>query len=272
MMSTAVPFGRSMQSVLKDEKAFDRRHSPGTFFRYSNLNYPVIATLLERVTGERFDRLMHRLVLAPLGLDACFNWTTCSDAAVARAVVLYAPDGTAIRDDLAGARPRCPVVPAEDGGCDLASYRPGTNGALFSPQGGLRISARGLAVIGRVLASGGWIDGKPFLKPDSMATLLAPAWRHDGTNGATEQGFYCRYGLATQTLPTPVAGCHDDLFAGRTMVGHAGDAYGLRSGLWIDPVTGSGIAYFATGNGDDPPHGRTAFRAIEERLAGRLQR
>jgi len=266
----ALPLGRTMQAALADPAAFDPEHPPGAFFRYANLNFPVSATVLERATGERFDRLMQRLVLAPLGIDACFNWTTCSDAAVAQAVVLYHPDGTVIRDDLAGTRPACPVVPAADGGCDLASYVPGTNGALFSPQGGLRISARGLSVIGRMLAGHGTVDGRRYLDPASIAQLLAPAWRFDGANGATEQGFYCSYGLATQQLPTPAPGCDDDLFAGRRMVGHAGDAYGVRSGLWVDPATGSGIAFFATGNGDDPPRGRTAFRAIEERLARQL--
>jgi CubicO group peptidase (beta-lactamase class C family) len=63
----------------------------------------------------------------------------------------------------------------------------------------------------------------------------------------------------------------DDLFgAGRAVFGHAGDAYGVRSGLWVDPATGTGIAFFATGNGDDPPRGRSAYRAIEERLAAHL--
>jgi CubicO group peptidase (beta-lactamase class C family) len=268
----AIPLGRTVQASLADPKAFDASHPPGSFFRYANLNFPVIATVLERATGERFDRLMERLVLAPMRIDACFNWTTCSDAAVARAVVLYQPDGTAIRDDLAGTRPICPVVPAADSGCDLAAYRPGTNGALFSPQGGLRISARGLATVGRLLAGHGTLDGERFLRPESIATLLGPAWRHDGRNGATEDGFYCSYGLATQTVPTPVSGCHDALFGRRTMVGHAGDAYGVRSGLWIDPASGAGIAYFASGNGDDPPRGRTAFRAVEERLARHLAR
>jgi hypothetical protein len=56
------------------------------------------------------------------------------------------------------------------------------------------------------------------------------------------------------------------------MSGHAGDAYGLRSGLWIDPATGRGIAYLSTGNGEDPPRGRTAYRAIEEQLARHLRR
>ena len=55
-------------------------------------------------------------------------------------------------------------------------------------------------------------------------------------------------------------------------IGHGGDAYGVRSGLWIDPRRGIGIAFFATGNGDDPPRGRSAYRAIEEALARHLRR
>jgi CubicO group peptidase (beta-lactamase class C family) len=268
----AIPFGSSLEQALADPAAFDRQQRPGTYFRYANLNFPVVASVMEAAAGERFDRLMHRLVLAPLALDACFNWTTCSDSAVARAVVLTAPDGSVVRDDLAGVRPDCPVLLPEGGqSCDLAAYRLGSNGALFSPQGGLRASARDLAVIGRLLLNRGRHSGSAFLSEASMAELIGPHWRYDGANGETDQGFYCLYGLAVHSLPNPL--CRDDLFGGeREMFGHAGDAYGVRSGLWVDPVSGRGIAFFATGLGDDPPRGRTSFRAIEEQLAAKLER
>lgn len=270
----AIPLGKSVEAAVADAKAFDPAHAPGTYFRYSNLNFPVVASAMEAVSGERFDRLMARLVLGPLGLDACFNWTTCSDAAMARGVVLYAGDGTVLRDDLGGRRPDCPVVPAADGNCDLRSYRLGSNGALFSPQGGLRISARDLATVGRLLLNRGRHEGVAFLRPENIDALLAPHWRYDGTNGETEGGFYCGYGLAVQKLPVRnVTGCRDDLFAdGRAVSGHAGDAYGVRSGLWIDPERGEGIAYLSANNGADPPRGRSAYRAIEEWLAARLSR
>jgi len=259
----AVPFGASLEAALAAPAAFDAEHPPGAFFRYSNLNFPVIAAAMERTTGERFDALMARLVLEPLHLDACFNWTTCSDAAIARAAVLYEPDGRVIRDDLGGRRPDCPVLAPQ--GCDLSTYQLGSNGALFSPQGGLRISVRDLTRIGRLLLA----RGGAFLRADSIDTLTAPAWRFDGGNGDTESGFFCAYGLAVQSLATARGGCNDDLFGGgRAMLGHDGDAYGLRSGLWVDPARGVGIAFFATGNGDDPPRGRhSAFREVEERLA-----
>jgi CubicO group peptidase (beta-lactamase class C family) len=265
----AIPLGTTLEQALADPAAFDAEHPPGDHFRYSNLNFPIVAAVMERVADERFDRLMEQLVLEPLGLDACFNWTTCSDAAIDRAVVLTEPDGTAIRDDLRGRRPDCPVLaPA---GCDLAGYVLGSNGALFSPQGGLRISVRDLATIGRMLLNHGYHDDVAFLNEASLRALTDPAWRFTGSNGDTEGGFYCAYGLAVQRLPVAQAGCNDDLFGGgRAVLGHAGDAYGLRSGLWIDPATGTGIAYFAVGNGDDPPRGRSAYRAIEEALAAHL--
>ena len=153
----------------------------------------------------------------------------------------------------------------------IDAYALGSNGALFSPQGGFRASVLDLAVIGRLLLNRGRHEGRPFLSEQSIATILAPAWTFDGANGDTSDGFYCGYGFATQNLPTPAAGCSDDLFGdGRRMAGHAGDAYGIRSGLWIDPARKVGIAFFAANNPADPPKGRSAYTAVEEWLAARL--
>lgn len=268
----ALPVDTTVERALADPKAFDPDHRPGTFFRYSNLGFPVIASVMEAAAGERFDTLMQKLVLSPLKLDACFNWSTCRDDVTARAVVLYAPDGTVRKDDLKGEAPACLGVAAADGSCNLAGYRPGTNGAIFSPQGGLRISVADLAKVGELLLRRGRLpDGSRFLTEASVAEMERLHWRYDGSNGETEREFYCGYGLATQILAQCPPG--DDPFGGnRPLTGHAGDAYGLRSGLWIDRSSGRGIAYFATGLGDDPPRGRSAYRAIEEWLAAKLRR
>jgi CubicO group peptidase (beta-lactamase class C family) len=270
-VSYALPLGTTVQQAVAAPEAWDREHPPGAFFRYSNLGFPVIASVMEQATGERFDRLMERLVLKPLELDACFNWTTCSDSRLKKAAVLYAPDGAVLRDDLKGVRPPCPVVPDSNGGCDLDGYRPGSNGALFSPQGGLRISVRDLAKVGALLLRRGRLaDGRRFLTESGLAEIERLHWRFDGGNGDTEKGFYCGYGLALQILAQCAPG--DDPFGdGRPRLGHAGDAYGLRSGLWIDRTTGRGIAYFATGLGDDPLKGRSTYRAMEEWLAAKMR-
>lgn len=267
----ALPLGADLAAALRNPAAWDPARPPGGDFAYANLNYPVVAAVIEGATGERFDRAMKRLVLRPLGLDACFNWPTCSDQAVARAVTLYAADGTVQRDDLAGKRPACPVVPALDGSCDLSLYVLARHGAGFSPQGGLRISANGLARIGVMLLRRG--DG--FLKPASLARLEAMAPVHP-TSGEGTGGFFCEYGAAMHSSGGPVLAdpsCRDDLFGdGRRRLGHSGDAYGLRSGLWFDLEGGDGIAYFTTQVPEGQKGGRSAYSAAEEALVDRALR
>lgn len=273
----ATPLGEPLRPLLDDPRAWDHQHAPGTYFRYANLDFPLIAMVMERATGERFDQLMQRLVIAPLGLQACFNWASCDDAAVQRAVVLYDTDGKPVRDDLHGQRPACPVVAPADGRCDLSAWRAGENGALFSPQGGLRISARGLARIGRLLLNQGQVDDVRLLSAASVAQLTGVQWTFDGSNGATSEedesgqggrGFFCRYALAVQHLASRGAKCHDDPFGdGRQRIGHSGSAYGLLSGLWIDPQRGQGVVYYVTGMPDAREGGHSAFSAIEEQMA-----
>ena len=82
-----LPLDGDMQKVLADPKAWDASHAPGTYFRYVNFNFPVVGAVMERATGERFDRLMDRLVIRPLRLKACYQWDTCDDATIARGVV-----------------------------------------------------------------------------------------------------------------------------------------------------------------------------------------
>jgi len=272
-----VPLGEDLRGLLDDPQAWDAAHAPGAFFRYANLGFPLVAAAMERASGERFDLLMQRLVLAPLGIAGCYNWAACDAATAARAVVLYDAAGQPVRDDHGGRAPGCAVITAEGAPCDLSQWQAGANGALFSPQGGLRISARDLARIGRLLLGGGEVDGVRLLSSASVQQLLAPAWHYAPGNGIgheedTGQGqaraFFCRYGLAAQTLASPQPGCGDDPFGdGVQRVGHSGSAYGLRSGLWIDPVAGTGVVYFATGLAEGRDGTRSAFSAIEERLA-----
>ncbi|MBU8977522.1 beta-lactamase family protein [Lysobacter sp. MMG2] len=273
----AVPLDGALHAVTDDPRAWDATHAPGAFFRYANLNFAVVASAMEQATGERFDRLMQRLVFAPLHLDACFNWDSCDEATAARAVVLYDAQRQPVRDDNGGRKPACAVNRSRDGGCDLSLWKVGRNGALFSPQGGLRISANGLAKIGRLLLNEGEVDGVRLLSAASVRAMEQPLWTYAPGNGLTveeddssqsQRGFYCRYGLAVQTLATKQEGCRDDPFGdGVARVGHAGAAYGLLSGVWVDRASGTGVAYFATGVPDAPRGARSAFTEVEEGLA-----
>ncbi len=267
-----IPVDQTVRAKLTDPKAWDSQHAPGSgWFHYTNLNFPIVAGVMEAATGERFDRLIDRTVMKPLKLTACFNWSPCTEAQAASAVTLYRATGEVARDDLKGKLPSCFGVPGKEGACDLTLYSLGWNGAIFSPQGGLRISAHDLAKTGQMLIRG----GRGFLKRSSFAELTRPQWRFDGRNGVgenglAEDGFFCAYGLAVQTIGTGGTGCKDDGFGdGRERIGHAGEAYGLKSGLWVDRKAGKGTAFFTTAVPDDAPRGVSSFYAIEESILKR---
>ncbi|WP_310496226.1 serine hydrolase domain-containing protein [Sandarakinorhabdus sp.] len=250
--------------------------APGSRFAYANLNWGIIGSVMEAATGERFDRLMTRLVLAPLKLDAGYNWQGASDRAIARAAVLYRkgsdeahwdPAGPWLPqvDDLHGKRPACPV--RSIAGCNLAAYVPGANGTMFSPQGGLRISALGLARIGRLLLRGGEVDGVRLLTPASVDAMFTPVWREgDGRPADTYNGQMLCYGAGPQCL-SGKAGASDQPVAGADWWGHLGEAYGLLAGLWIDRAGGRVMVYALTGTSDDPfqrPRLASAFSSAED--------
>jgi CubicO group peptidase (beta-lactamase class C family) len=255
-----IPATQNVRAKMADPKIWDAKHAPGSgWFRYTNLNFPIIASVMENVSGERFDTLIGRLVLKPLKLDACFNWAGCSDDRKARAVILYRASGEVARDSVEDRTSPCAGIQPAQSLCNKLGW----NGGLFSPQGGLRISARDLAKTGQMLLRG----GKGFLKPKSFAQLTAPAWQFHGSNGDSEGGFFCAYGLAVQTIGRGGTGCKDQPFSDdHIRIGHAGEAYGLKSGLWIDRKNGTGIAFFTTAIPDDTPRGQSAFYAVEEAI------
>jgi len=256
------------------------KEGPGDVFSYANVNYGVAATVMEAATGERFDRLMTRLVFQPLKIDACYNWSGCSPAALAKAAALYRkgldetqwkPDGPWVAqvDDLRGRAPDCLVRRPEGAACDLDAYRPGDNGALFSPQGGVRMSVRDMGVIARLLLGEGQVGGVRLLRPATVRTMLTPQWRWgQGTAGDTYGGLMRCWGLSVQCQIGDAAGQDQPLWPRKTRwVGHLGDAYGLWSGLWVDRAAGRAYVYAVTGTADDPakqPGKASGHKAYEE--------
>ncbi len=230
-----VPLDGDLRLVMAQAKAWELLYPPGAYFSYANINSPLIAAVMEGATGERFDALMARLVLVPLGLDACYNWGAgCSDGRRVQAVTLLRPNGDLARDAPMNGPDPCAVYPASDGSCDVAKlYKLGRNGSAFSPQGGLRISARDLAKIGQVLLT----DGKPLLTQKSFAEMIGPAWVFDGSNGDDSKGYFKAYGLGVHWL--------DDKKGGQ-WIGHVGEAYSLRAGFWVNRQTGKGFVRYVT--------------------------
>ncbi len=220
----------SLEQMLAKPEAWDSAHTPGAYFSYANLGSPVIAAVMERASGEPFDQLMQRLIFKPLALDACFNWSGCSAERRAQAVTLLRPNGDLARDPpLAAGQSECIFTRASDGSCDRSGYRLGHNGSAFGPQGGLRISAQDLLRIAAVIKD----QGKPLFSQSAFAEMIRPQWRFDGKNGDDLDGAFYGYGLGIDLQPDG-------------WMGHVGDAYGLRAGLWVNSATGEIRVRYAT--------------------------
>lgn len=95
--SYPVAFGRPLSAALTpggaqwDDGAWfgPASEPPGDWFGYGDVNYAVVAQLIERLAGERFDRFMAAGVFAPLGLACGFNWSGVPQAVRDRRAVLY---------------------------------------------------------------------------------------------------------------------------------------------------------------------------------------
>ena len=260
-----VPLGESLKTRLAEPEAWYRGAPPGDApFEYANLGSPLVATVLEAASGERYDRLVDRTIFAPLGIEACLNWIGCSQGFADSAVVLYRSGGEVARDDAADRPPNC-TIPVGDGeDCSLENYQPGTNASIFSPQGGVRIGMEDLAKIGQELLKPA---GESFFSERVLGELLFSLMA-----APKDVEFFCGYGAGIQMIEVPNHGCNDALFGdGKPRIGHAGEAYGLRSGLWLDHEGGTGIAYFVTAVPDRTAPDEGGFAPEEVALVRRAQ-
>lgn len=232
--------------------------APGDYFTYCNLNWGVIGTMMERVTGERFDRLMRRLILDPLGIRGGYNPAEFSAGELANVATLYRKRAT---DDDAAWAPAGPWVPQVDDYTAKApvpplgidKYSVGTNATPFSPTGGLRISAPDMGKLMGLLVNQGRHEGHQILKPETLARMFTRQWTYDGKggNGDSNDGLFYAWGIGNQQFfdhdgQTVVEG------GGFAAAGHLGDAYGLMSVFMVDLAKGNGMIALVGGTSTDP--------------------
>lgn len=266
--------------------AWSDQAAPGTYFTYCNLNWGVIATVMERVTGERFDRLMRRLLLDPMDIRGGYNPAALAPGAVADIATLYrkrtvdteiwnaAGPWIAQVDDYTA---RAPQEPA-----GLAGYVIGSNGTLFSPTGGLRISAADMGKIMLMLINGGSYRDRHILKAETIRMMFTTQWRAaasgaDGkaANGDTDRGFYRIWGLGNQQFEPGAGGNGLVEGADFSAAGHLGDAYGLLSAFVVDFRNRNGVVTLIGGTGTDPQHYPGQYSALsryEEKVLTTLYR
>lgn len=192
-------------------------YEPGTGYRYCNLNYNMAGTIIEKISGERFDKYIQKHILEPLGLYGGY-WVDGLDST--RFASIYEYDDslkTLVAQPMAYAPRRQ----------EIGSYVMGYSTPVFSPTGGMKISAPDLARYMIMHMKLGKANGKRIIKKKSAVTMQTTLSEKEG------------YGLAIATT--------DKLVAGKTLKGHTGSAYGLYSAMYFDPNEKWGIVVITNG-------------------------
>lgn len=299
-----LPVGGSFETLFDSEQndypakrfAKEVNQAPGKYFTYSNLNFGVLAAIIENVTGERFDQYVSKTLFQPLNLNISFN--PCE-------IILN-------QDMLAGLyrkgeggsvwRPEGAWQEQVDGftiGCfygdekkqrmaiskgnslpdyrsidsSTAGYKIGSNPTLFSPQGGLRASATDLAILMQEFLKQ---NVQSFVLSDSSRQqMIKTNWQYNAEieNGANEEHqpsvkgrTFSQYGLSVHKVNLKDWGLDEISGEMQTLYGHLGEAYGLLGQFWFEPQTGNGIVILINGVGDDPAKAKssTPIHGIEE--------
>lgn len=227
-----------------------RSEPPGSYFKYSNLNFGVLATVIEKASGLRFDEYIRINLLQPLGIKGDFNIWEIDDTT--NIAALYRKPGVnwiPQNDDYSSGMGSQP---------DFTNYIPGTNGLIFSPQGGLRINSKDLTKWMLVLSNLGEYNGVRILDDTSVYRMRFPYYCFSCTNsGDPMGGFFNSYGLGLH-LTTAVAG-QDLIFTNIEMMGHPGEAYGLLSDLYFDPKGLFGLIFITNGVGAGYQYGNQSL-------------
>ena len=177
----------------------------------------MVGTVIDKISGERFDQYVKHHVLDPLKLYGGY----CVDSLDNRRfATLYAYDSATKKFTPSPSA----YAPRRE---EISHYVMGYSTPIFSPRGGMKIWATDLATFMTMHMNGGNYKGVRILSKKSSALMQTPI--------ADEEG----YGLAISNL--------DDLIPGKRMTGHTGSAYGLYSAMFFQPKEKFGIVVITNG-------------------------
>lgn len=222
------------------EKCYNN-YEPGTGYSYCNLNFNMVGAVIEKITGERFDGYIKDHILSPLGLYGGY-WVESLQQD--RFATLYEYNGALKKftpSPLA-------YTPRTD---EIKNYIMGISTPIFSPTGGMKISAADLAKYMTMHMNYGKYNGKRIISKKSSKLMQ--------TKVSDEEG----YGLAIRTS--------DKLIDGKTLKGHTGSAYGLFSAMFFDPKEKFGIVIITNGTNGGYTDGynnviKSSFNILYENL------
>ena len=220
-------------AVTEDASVSFHEWAPGEKYDYCNLGYNLTGAILEKISGVRFDHYVRENIFDKLGLYGGHN---IDDLDASRFVKIYEPeDGKMVE------QPAAYVSRAKD----LESYVLGYTTPIFSPTGGIKISAIDLAKYMTMHINKGEYNGIRIISEESANMMQSLVCNFSETTG---------YGLALNRA--------DDFVPGMILNGHTGSAYGLYSAMYFNPAEKWGVVVIT--NGAEKNHRHFLREAVNE--------
>ena len=192
-------------------------YEPGKGYQYCNLNYNLTGAIIEKISGERFDQYVKKHITDPLGLKAGYCVDSLDASSFAK-IYEYRADSSKFIHAPAAYAPRS---------AEIAAYVMGRSTPVFSPTGGMKISAVDLARYMVMHSRMGRFEGGRIISKKSAGMMRTVLSEKEG------------YGLALLTT--------DKLISGERMLGHTGSAYGLYSAMFWHPTKKFGFIVISNG-------------------------
>jgi CubicO group peptidase (beta-lactamase class C family) len=240
-------------SYYTDDIFLDKK--PGTYFIYTNLNFGIIGTLVEKLSGARYDIFCRENIFKPLGIAASYKVQDIPD--INELAVLYRATNNIWQPQADNYKGKIP--PARK----LDNYVVGNNAMIYGPHAALRISAIDLSKLMIMQMNNGIYNGVRILQDSTVKLMHKMQWKYNGKNGDTFFGLFRNWGLGFQ-VTSDVADA-DTTSSGYSLTGHIGDAYGLISDMFFNKENKFGMVFITNGSMNEFAGGSySAFNAVEE--------
>jgi CubicO group peptidase (beta-lactamase class C family) len=203
-------------------------YQPGKGYNYSNLGLNLAGAILENMSGVRFDKYVKDSVINRLCLHGGHNVDELDTTKIAS--IYRRIDGEYKKSNAYSSVAH-----------RLDNYTMGYSAPIFSPTGGVKISAHDLATYMMMHMNYGELHGVRIISEESAKTMQTPVWIKQ-----TDDYYEDQYGLCLMEF---VDFLDDPRYntPGKYPVGHTGDAYGLRSIMIWSPADAWGIVAMTNG-------------------------
>lgn len=177
-------FNRINPQTNPDYRSLYNNYKPGTDYFYCNLGYNILGAVIENASGLRFDDYIKQNIITPLGLNGDFNVSRLNPQKFVWTYYYNKEKRAFEKDDNI-------YTYFEK---EMSNYKLGYTTPVFSPAGGMRISAEDLAKYMMMHMNDGRYNGKRIITPKSehiMREIQTPkthyalSLRHYNNDGYT---------------------------------------------------------------------------------------